>query len=322
MVGVKDVYNKEDNRLDRTTVGEENKDRIYKYITEHAEGYRPYQIADALGLTRQTVQTHLRELIRERKVYKRNQRYFNNDPSLGNILNFARHMREASKTLFDPFQIYYSHSSNAYHTHQSVYHNIGLSLHKSIEGILDNHSSVVSQEYCKTNLQDHEMYEKYLFELANRIGAYLVYIFIEAMRPSSEYNIPSIKPNKKEELSMNLITKSLDIKMMFDKFLGYTLFDLANHGREFTNNTFDEITSAFKKVYPVVYEVLEECWSDSINTSINMQNALTSEEKTSNHKHKWEEFHIYKLKNQKYFVCRGCGHLVNEKIKNQIINQR
>lgn len=86
------------------------------------------------------------------------------------------------------------------------------------------------------------MYEKYLFELANRIGAYMIYIFVEAMRPSDEYNILSMKPDKKEELSKNLMTKSLDTQIMFDKFCGYILFKLKNHGREFTNDTFNKIT--------------------------------------------------------------------------------
>lgn len=116
------------------------------------------------------------------------------------------------------------------------------SLHKSIRGILDNYFSVVSQEYVNTNFRDDEMYEKYLFELANRIGAYMIYIFVEAMRPSDEYNILSMKPDKKEELSKNLMTKSLDTQIMFDKFCGYILFKLKNHGREFTNDTFDKIT--------------------------------------------------------------------------------
>ena len=60
----------------------------------------------------------------------------------------------------------------------------------------------------------------------------------------------------------------------------------------------------------------------SLNTigKHNMENALAGREKTSDHNHKWEEYSIYKLKDQKYFVCRECGRLVNEKIKNQIIN--
>jgi hypothetical protein len=196
----------------------------------------------------------------------------------------------------------------------------GVSIHRSIRGILDTYSSVISRKNCRTNFQDDEMYEKYLFELANRIGSYLLYIYIEAMRPSSEYNISSMKPNKKEELSMNLIRKSLDIQMMFAKFCGYILFHSTNHGREFTKDTFDRIVSSFKNVYPVVYDSLERCWSDSINTSINLENALDGQEKTSDHNHNWEEYGIYKIKDQKYFVCRGCGRLVNEKIKNRIIN--
>lgn len=328
MTRVKHVYNKAEGKIESQLVstGEENKKKIYEYIVNGNKGFQTHEIVAAFEtsgqkITRQTVQTHLRSLVRVRKVYKKNQNYFNNDPNLGNILNFARHMREASKILFDPFQIYYSHSSKEHHTNPDVYNVFGLSLHKSIKGILDTYDSVVSKEYCKTNFQDDERYGKYLFELSNRIGAYLMYIFIEAMRPSSEYNISGMKPSKKEELSKNLITKSLDIQMMFDKFCDYILFDLTNHGREFTNDTFDKITTAFKKVYPVVYEALERCWFDSINTSINMENALAREEKTSNHKHTWEEYGIYKLKQQKYFVCRGCGRLVNEKIKNQIINQ-
>ena len=104
---------------------------------------------------------------------------------------------------------------------------------------------------------------------------------------------------------------------MVEKFCEYILFDYSNWGREFSKDTFDKISTAFKKVYPVVYESLERCWSDSINTSINTQNALARENKAFNHNHTWEEFSIYKLKNKKYYVCRGCGWFVNERIKNR-----
>lgn len=318
MVSVKDVYKKSENRLEKVSVGEDHKMMIYEYISQR-KGVLPSEIADALGFTRQTVHNHLRALLKERKVYNKNQRYYNNDPSLGNILNFARHMTQASKTLFDPFQIYFSHSTETTHTNPDVYNHVGLSLHKSIRGILDAHPTVISPEYCKTSFQDDEMYEKYLWELANRIGAFFFYIFVEAMRPVSEYNIPGIKLDKKKELSASLISKSIDIQMMFEKFCEYTLFDYSNRGREFSNDTFNRITTAFKKVYPVVYESLERCWSDSINTSINTQAALAMENEAINHNHKWEEFSIYKLKNQKYFLCRGCGLLVNERIKNRIL---
>jgi hypothetical protein len=310
----------EEKMLSPEDLREYTKHRIIEYITANNRGLKPHEIAGALKISRQYVHRFLRELIKERRVYKENNRYFNNDQSLGNILNFAHHMRQASETLFDPLQIFHSHNSKVSHTKQDVYNMDGVSIHRSIRGILDTYSSVISRKNCRTNFQDDEMYEKYLFELANRIGSYLLYIYIEAMRPSSEYNISSMKPNKKEELSMNLIRKSLDIQMMFAKFCGYILFHSTNHGREFTKDTFDRIVSSFKNVYPVVYDSLERCWSDSINTSINLENALDGQEKTSDHNHNWEEYGIYKIKDQKYFVCRGCGRLVNEKIKNRIIN--
>jgi hypothetical protein len=320
---VKHIYNKTEDKIESQSVAEVNKKKIYEYIVNSNKGFQVHEIVaafESMGqkITRQTVTTHLRSLVRERRLYKKNHSYLNNDPSLGNILNFARHMREASKTLFDPFQIYFSHSSKDTHTNPDVYNVVGLSLHKSIKGILEAHPTVVSQEYCKTSFRDDEMYEKYLWELANKIGSYLMYIFIDAMRPVSEYGITGIKSDKKKELSATLIEKSVDIQMMFKKFCEYTLFDFANRGSEFNSDTFNRITTAFKKVYPVVYESLERCWSDSINTSINTQAALVIENEAFNHNHKWEEFSIYKLKNQKYFVCRGCGFLVNEKIKNRI----
>jgi hypothetical protein len=300
---------------------ENTKERIVLYISEQPRGVKPHKIAGALKITRQYVHRLLLELIKERRVYTKNNSYFINDIALGNILNFARHMIVASRTLFDPYQIYFSQSSKATQTNPDiyVYNKVSLSFHKSIKGILEAHSSVISPEYCKTSFQDNEMYEKYLWELANRFGAYFVYIFIEAMRPASEYNIPGIKSDKKKKLSATLLEKSLDIKMMFERFCEYAQFDFANQDSELRNDSFNRITTAFKKVYPVVYESLERCWSDSINTSINTQAGLAMENEAFNHNHKWEEYSIYKLKNQKYFVCRGCGFLVNEKQKNRIL---
>ena len=326
MRSVKHVYNKTEGKIESQSVAEENKKKIYEHIANSNKGFQVHEIVatfESKGqkITRQTVTTHLRSLVRERKLYKRNHSYFNNDPSLGNILNFAQHMREASKTLFDPYQIYFSHSSKATQTNPDVYvySEVSLSFHKSIKGILDAHSTVISPEYCKTSFQDDEMYEKYLWELTNRIGAYCMYIFIEAMRPVNEYNIPGIKSDKKKELSATLVERSLDIQMMFETFCDYPLFDFSNGGREFSNDTFNRITTAFKKAYPVVYESLERSWSDSINNSINTQAGLAMENEAFKHNHKWEEYSIYKLKSQKHFVCRECGLLINEKIKNRIL---
>jgi hypothetical protein len=320
---VKFVYKKQKRGYRWDTIGKQNRVSIYDLLSEHP-GQSPHQIKNALNITRQTVQTHLKELSQERKVYKRNHKYFINDEILENIVIFARDMKQASATLFDPLQIYesWSNSENS-PTNLDEYNADDLWLQKSIRSFLDNHVSVLSQKHCKTKFRSDEMYERYLFELANRIGAYLMYIFIEAMKPPSEYNTPSIGPEKKEELSRGLIARSIDVQMMFEKFCGSRiLFGLAHHKHEFTNDTFDKITGAFKKVYPVVYNALEQYWEDSINMSIKMENALISEEKTSDHKHTWKEYSIYKLKNRKYLICRVCRRFVDEKTKNRITNQR
>ena len=290
------------------------KERIIVYIAEHKNGAKPHEIARGVGVTRQYVHRLLKELMKVRKVYNKNQLYFNNDHDLGNILSFARYMKYSSDTFADLIQINrtINHTEDQNYR-QDVYHDMGSLLFKPVDEIVSSYPSTVSEKYCKRNFQEDELYERILFEFVNRVGAFIAYIFLEAMRPSTEHNSPTMKPAKKDELSNIMIQRSIDITKMFEKFRDFPL-DTVNRGREFTNNTFEKISHSFKKVYPGIYNSLEEGWSDSVNASIGTQTALASEKKYSMHKHKWEEFRIYKLKDRKDLLCRGCGNIVNKEI--------
>jgi hypothetical protein len=85
----------------------------------------------------------------------------------------------------------------------------------------------VSERFCKTKFNKITLNEKYLFEFANRIGALILYIFIESARPLEEFddmikdhfktrNSKTDRLQRKTMLSSDLIHRAIDIDRIFE----------------------------------------------------------------------------------------------------------
>jgi len=82
----------------------------------------------------------------------------------------------------------------------------------------------LSQSLCKTNFAKDKLNEKYLFEFANRIGAYITYILIESLRPLGQFDIltatsedDKLKRIKRRALlSSDLINMAINMKRIFE----------------------------------------------------------------------------------------------------------
>ena len=178
-----------DDKLTQISTGEYNKEKVYRYIVEHAtptKGIYPHEIeikritnidsssnrsSHHTKLTRQTIHNHLRQLINEEMVYKKNAQYFPKDWNLSAILSFASFMRRYAILFIDPYTV--THRHRFYRKQETPRDQ----LFKRTRGIS------VSHRYCKTNFIGKERTkEKYLFEYINRIGAFIAYVFIESMR--------------------------------------------------------------------------------------------------------------------------------------------
>jgi hypothetical protein len=310
MPNVKD----EKGKIRAISVGEYNKKKIYEYIISHAthrQGVYPHEIATGVlpELTRQTIHNHLRELIREMKIYKERGQYFPNDWFINAIITFASFMQEHGTRFIDPYDVmndyvFYEDTAGPYDE-----------LSKRTSGI------TVSNKYCKTYFKDKDSAEKYLFEFVNRAGAFISYIFIESMRPRET---KLISDSSREEMSQYLIQDSINIPDLFDRFclflnemgllkqevslgIGKTRVNTV----ELDKKSFNKLSKLFRNIYPGVYEGLESFWKCSISDKITIDSKIDRFQKCD---HRWKERYFYKYK--KLCFCPKCNSIANQKFMN------
>ena len=123
-----------------------------------------------------------------------------------------------------------------------------IELSKAISG------NAVSEKYCRTKFNANSSNERYFFEFANRIGAYIVFIFIASIQMSlKELKTATDKQNKRTDLEQRiailrseLFRKSINIGSIFDDFINLLRF--------LNNPNFEIPIEAFRRVYPGIYK--------------------------------------------------------------------
>ncbi|MFL6422383.1 MAG: hypothetical protein ACJ71R_02185, partial [Nitrososphaeraceae archaeon] len=60
-------------------------------------------------------------------------------------------------------------------------------------------SDAVSKEYCRTRFDENSLNEKYFFEFANRIGAYIIYIFLASIDMSIKEQMSAAGKQKQKK---------------------------------------------------------------------------------------------------------------------------
>jgi DNA-binding transcriptional ArsR family regulator len=298
-------------------IGAENKKKIYDNILEHIDGLLPHEIASSLKLTRQTVQTHLKELVNETLVHKNrsNGRYYAGDLDLGHIAAFANIMKEASGLLvkcIDPTTISHMSSTNDEKVCKKV------------------SSNSISASLCEPKFSEDDL-KKYVFEFANRIGAFITYILIETMRPY-DYNELAKDPNwkirKRNILADRLTKRAIDIRFLFEKFhlLLYNTEQVSHRAHygsdepwffEANKIEFDKIMRTFSKVYPGIYDALEDYWQDKKWPSLNALEVVEryAPQVLEGCKHNWRKIKIYKIEGDYYRCKNKCRMTVNARDK-------
>lgn len=300
-------------------IGEENKKKIYSYVLQHTKGLLPHEIASGLGVTRQTVQTHLKELVNETLVHKNKNdgRYYAADPDLGDIIIFAGFMKMVSGFLIG--QGFGSRESPPEYERELFNEDAYREFMNRVGG------SSISNDICEAKFIDDKSKEKYLFEFANRLGALITYLFIETMRPY-EYNIPAKDANsrlhKRNILTDNLLRNAVDMKWMFKIFHGLLYsgglitkrqsgFKNAPIFFELDQKEFDRLMTSFARIYPGIYEGIEKYWQqerfdDTIVFDWVERNAKL------NCKHEWKKIRRYKLKGYFYYCLNKCHMTITE----------
>jgi hypothetical protein len=297
---------------------------ISEYITKHGKGVYPHHISESLGITRQYVHELLKELIKETRILKRNGHYFVTDRDLADTIAFAKVMKMVSGLLISPDLI--EPGSKEVRKIASASQSFNETFYREFKKMVTGIS--VSDILCESKFTKNALNEKYLYEFANRIGAFITYILLETMRPY-EYNEPvkdtNSKIRKRNILADNLTRRAIDIRWLFEVFhsLLYHTDQVSQRARsgasepwffEAKKNEFDNLMKTFAKVYPGIYHSLEEYWR---NETFYSTNALDAVERYAPHlledcNHQWQKIRIYKLEGDFYYCLNKCHLVINE----------
>jgi hypothetical protein len=292
---------------------EHHKNIIYTTIRKSDLGTSQEEIVRKSHLTRQTVSAHVNDLVQEGRIYyvidskdKRKRLYFAHNQDISNVHLFSRVMNEAGITIIDSALI--NPSKEDTHLFSKPDNIPYYEFCKKVSGI------TVSDNFCKTNFNKTHLYEKYLFEFVNRLGAFIAYIFIESMRPTHKSTLDQTKRN---ELGSILLEKSINIKEIFDRFV--LLFGQMGLIRreendesfiELDRRRFTKLVDVFRSLYPKIYEGFEKYWSTSRQYHLVLSTRLA---KGQDCNHKWEETYLYNYE-KKCYLCRKCHFLASYEV--------
>jgi hypothetical protein len=310
-------YDEEKQKINTISMKELNKQKLLDFMAQHIEGVYPYQIKKDADITpeptRQTIHNYLRELVNEKKIYKnkRNGLYLISDLEPGIIHRFSQSMNSACHIMLD--KIYNNNNINPSSGLTGNPDPSFVELSKAMS------ANAVSEKYCRTRFDGNSLNEKYFFEFANRIGAYITFIFIASIQMSlKELRTGTAADRQKKgndpgqritALRSELFRKSINIGSIFEDFISLL---------RFINNPNSEIPidlEAFRKVYPSIYKGLQNEWHNEVTDHTNW---LEAREQAGVYcDHKWEQLSIIMLP-EKYYFCRKCSDLIDEKHTDKI----
>jgi hypothetical protein len=292
-----------------TGIGETHEQKILDIIQNSSKtGLFPHELNSKvaekrIALTRQGIHKICSRLMKGNLVYKKNGKYFATNFEFGTMINFADHLAEAGRTIIDSGLIDASDDTRAFVEGRYMPYD---NLCKNVLGISS------SQKYCEAKFSDQEINEKYLFEFANRVGALIAYTFMETMRPAlAKYGENSFSEQTHNSLVPLMIERAMDLKGLYIDFCN--LFNETgvidkihneNHKSYFhlDEEHFAKLASAFKNIYPGIFQALEEYWKDSVLSNMDFTKRIASGAQC---KHKWDSILLYKI--GIVYHCRLCG---------------
>ena len=327
MVNLK--YNQEIDKIERE--GKQNRERIYDFIfANKKKGVKAGAIINDTRLSDQAVHQHLKILINEGRIYKaKNRRYYPEITIRNGFTTFAQLMREGSFLLIDKESMESNPDANLPYElgeyprlklHQTIkVSNFPekLSTRKDFENAPFIESPmylmrmmlgpVTSAKYCNTSFSPKDSLERSLFEFANRIGAYIMYIFLQSLHPLQE---SKISDEDRGELCKIMLEKAINAEDLFTFFrdlltqLGLTgcNSDSNEHEKLFqlTDNNFKTISKGLQNVYPNIYVGLENYCLHASWNSLALDTATLSP--TCNHQ--WEKRDAFKYGS--FYYCKKC----------------
>ena len=302
--------------------------RIYDFIFERrTTGVKPNEVWksemwEALGRTRQWGHKCLNVLEKQNLIFEHNHKYYPVNSDLTNIYWFASEMEYYSGTLTS-FRKY--DDAN----HPSPY------FYTTPLGILESKTrgSSPSPNFCKTNFNSQHSTEEDIFEFANRIGAYVTYIFIQSMKLRPSVNQTENNQKERNEKADILIHNAINLKHWYEHFCELFIDTVVTGREELTlvkdrlyqreqeetkkiiqyleldQKQFNKFSRAFQNVYPGIYGGLEASWCKVVEDSITTEQYFANRIKREC-KHRVEETKIYKYPRRCYWCknCQGFSH--------------
>jgi len=321
--------------------GSKNRNQIMDIIRKNeTTGITPGRLENITDFSRQTIQAHLRVLSSEGKIYKtrvgKERRYFSQNSLLNDIELYAFSMADRlmimiDKVLVPPLQ--QSDLLKSIPDKQPLYRypnidytqaNPDPSVHSYFLKAMSGMSP--SEVYCKTKFDSDNIIESNLFEFVNRVGAYIAFIFIESLRPVSHNK--AVTENAKKERTRYLIEKSIPIERLFRKFCfllsqleiidsnDFSLVpekDIPEEPYELSESSFERLSDSFRRIYPRIYEALENFWFNSRTFHLKRNSFFAGYSKCN---HKWEDYDLYKM--GRCYICLKCHTLSEKKVRSRI----
>jgi hypothetical protein len=262
--------------------GEIHRNKILEYMKSNSLkdwlGVQVNEIVEHTKLSRPTVTTHLNRLVTGGEIKK------------------TRRGTYLPAEIFD--DLVYDGSS-----YLEDYLNVHLPL------IIQDNSVLNLQEQAKIimHLSDYdydkaeEPLEKFLFKFANRIGACIVYVLIESLRPRRNVRTEDVRSVLTDEFMRNAIPL-MDLLEVF-------LFKLPINERErgyfeTTESTLETISDAYRKVYPKMSKSLDKGYLEFCDIILSSKGQITN----NNCSHKWEKIFVHKIGDR--YLCRKCDTIV------------
>lgn len=257
-------------------IGDIHKDRILDIANKNpVTGITQPEIIDSMAkisinhkkLSRQTVSKLLGRLLEEAKLSRRGRKYFPLSDDAVNMNIFAA------------------------------------SINVKLRGILlsDDPINIISNKFCPNHLPTDDPNAKCIFEFANLLGASMIYLLIEAMRPGE------VSSKYKEGINIfdHLIRNSLPLDEIILKLrhslhihTKHTTFGTASLNLD--NEDFRKLSREFRKVYPDLYTELEEGWQSMSQLMLTAKN----DKRRTSCTHKWHRRYLYRY--GEYYECRNC----------------
>lgn len=262
--------------------GRINRKEILDFIKSHSSkdwtGVHVDEIVKHVHVSRMTVTTHLNDLVSEDKIRK------------------TRRGTYLPKEIFD--DLFYDGWS-----YLEDYLTLRCSYVVSDVDILDMEGLA---EIVRGLLKNDKITMKeFIFEFANRIGAYILYVFIESLRTRRNVKSEGVR----FALTEKFLKEAIPLMDLLREFLYSLPIDSKEKGYyELNQGTFNKLSEVYNDLYPNIAKSIEENYQLFCNSLFQSVNDYVIK-RNSNCSHKWEKILIHKIGD--LYRCRICNRIVS-----------